>query len=155
MVLALYKKVKTLKSLVSKKEVITRRKSHRKALNSLAAKSVRSWERVKRRVLLLQEDEDLILELRRTIPRKVFGAEKEEESVKQDEESFILFHGLFIKVWWLMKMIVVLFFSYGCLEREREVVCFWSVWRCRFVTIIVIEFVSKMRKLLCCFLLLS
>lgn len=78
-------------------------------------------------MLLLQEDEDLILELRRTIPRKVFGAEKEEESVKQDEESFILFHGLFIKVWWLMKMIVVLFFSYGCLEREREVVCFWSV----------------------------
>lgn len=120
MVLALYKKVKTLKSLVSKKEVITRRKSHRNALSSLAAKSLRSWERVKRRVLLLQEDEDLILELRRTIPIKVFGAEKEEESVKHDEESFILFHGLFIKVWWLMKMIVVLFFSYWCLERERE-----------------------------------
>jgi len=73
MVLALYNKVKILKSLLTKRVVITRRKSQRKALNSLVAKSLRSSEGVTRSVLLLHEEEDLILELRRRRPIKVFG----------------------------------------------------------------------------------
>jgi len=91
MVLALYNKVKILKSLLTKRVVITRRKSQRKALNSLVAKSLKSSEGVKRSVLLLHEEEDLILELRRRRPIKVFGTENEDESVKHGDEfiSFI------------------------------------------------------------------
>lgn len=87
-VLALHHKVKNLKSFLTKRVVIKTRKSQRKALNSLVTNSVRSSEGVKRRVLL-HEEEDLIFELRRTRPTKVVGTEKEEDSMKHDDELFI------------------------------------------------------------------
>lgn len=111
MVLALYNKVKILKSLLTKRVVITRRKSQRKALNSLVANSLKSSEGVKRSVLLLHEEEDLILELRRRRPIKVFGTENEDESVKHGDEFISFIFSLIIRFLVLR-------------ERERQRCCF-------------------------------
>lgn len=119
MVLALYNKVKILRSLLSKRVVITRRKSQRKALNSLVAKSLKSSEGVKRSVLLLHEEEDLILELRRRRPIKVFGTENEDESVKHGDEFISFIFSLIIRFLVLRER-----------EKERDnvvVLCFWSL----------------------------
>lgn len=61
MFLALCHKLKRLKSFLSKRAVITMRESHKNALNSLVAKSLRSSEEVWRWVLL-HDDVDMVLD---------------------------------------------------------------------------------------------